>query len=374
MADAAYESTAELAVAINGAISGEPELGGISVVADGDSLVFRNTNDEAVDAKFNLVTTATATAEVGYTAATELANGATEAGILDITNSDFTDGGTLTIGGEFIDLDAGATGGDIASAIEEAIGVQGVTVSFDTNTFDITNGSGESYTLPDISVRGFGNGSEFLNSSVEVAAYEPETLADKFAGADPVALNVNVDGTQINIEAANNLNDVVAEINEQTKNTGVSAFLNNDGSDIVFSASKGTDFDVTITADTDGDGEFNINKEVEATSAANTVSLDAINISDRAGADEALVAIDYAIDQINQFRSDLGAVQNRFESTIANLSTSVENLSASNSRIVDADFAAETANLAKSQVLQQAGISVLAQANARPQQVLSLLQ
>ena len=99
-----------------------------------------------------------------------------------------------------------------------------------------------------------------------------------------------------------------------------------------------------------------------------------VNISTREGADQALVAIDYAINQINDFRSELGAVQNRFESTIANLSTSVENLSAANSRIVDADFASETAALAKSQVLQQAGISVLAQANARPQQVLSLLQ
>ena len=77
---------------------------------------------------------------------------------------------------------------------------------------------------------------------------------------------------------------------------------------------------------------------------------------------------------VNDLRGDLGAVQNRFESTIANLATSVENLSASNSRILDADFAAETAKLSKSQVLQQAGISVLAQANARPQQVLSLLQ
>ena len=70
----------------------------------------------------------------------------------------------------------------------------------------------------------------------------------------------------------------------------------------------------------------------------------------------------------------MGALQNRFESTIANLATSVENLSAANSRILDADFAAETARLSKAQVLQQAGISVLAQANARPQQVLSLLQ
>ena len=77
---------------------------------------------------------------------------------------------------------------------------------------------------------------------------------------------------------------------------------------------------------------------------------------------------------MNSIRADLGAIQNRFESTIANLATTSENLSAANSRILDADFAAETAKLSKSQVLQQAGISVLAQANARPQQVLSLLQ
>ncbi|WP_339806126.1 flagellin, partial [uncultured Marinobacter sp.] len=103
-------------------------------------------------------------------------------------------------------------------------------------------------------------------------------------------------------------------------------------------------------------------------------SLDSINIGTVAGANDAILRVDSAIKQINEQRGQLGAIQNRFESTIANLSTSVENLSASNSRILDADFAAETANLAKSQVLQQAGISVLAQANARPQQVLSLLQ
>jgi flagellin len=84
--------------------------------------------------------------------------------------------------------------------------------------------------------------------------------------------------------------------------------------------------------------------------------------------------LDAALTSVNEFRAELGAKQNRFESTIANLSSSIENLSASNSRILDADFAAETAKLAKSNVLQQAGISVLAQANARPNQVLSLLQ
>lgn len=105
-----------------------------------------------------------------------------------------------------------------------------------------------------------------------------------------------------------------------------------------------------------------------------TGSLDDLSVSTVEGANNAILRIDSALGTVNELRGQLGAVQNRFESTIANLATSVENLSASNSRIRDADFAAETANLAKSQVLQQAGISVLAQANARPQQVLSLLQ
>jgi flagellin len=99
-----------------------------------------------------------------------------------------------------------------------------------------------------------------------------------------------------------------------------------------------------------------------------------IDIRDVDGANDAINRIDSALSAVNGLRGDLGAIQNRFESTIANLATSVENLSAANSRILDADFASETAALAKSQVLQQAGISVLAQANARPQQVLSLLQ
>ena len=105
-----------------------------------------------------------------------------------------------------------------------------------------------------------------------------------------------------------------------------------------------------------------------------TKSVATVDISTVAGANEAILAIDAALDSINSSRAKLGAVQNRFESTISNIASTAENLSAANSRILDADFAAETAKLSKSQVLQQAGISVLAQANARPQQVLSLLQ
>ena len=103
------------------------------------------------------------------------------------------------------------------------------------------------------------------------------------------------------------------------------------------------------------------------------VLLKDIDISTFEGAQEAITAIDNAIGQVASQRANLGAIQNRMESTVSNLQVTSENLNAANSRIQDADFAAETAELSRSQVLQQAGISVLAQANAAGQQVLSLL-
>ncbi|USP49119.1 FliC/FljB family flagellin [Alcaligenes faecalis] len=87
-----------------------------------------------------------------------------------------------------------------------------------------------------------------------------------------------------------------------------------------------------------------------------------------------LASIDSAIQKVDNLRSDLGAVQNRFQSTIANLNNTVTNLSASRSRIEDADYAVEVSNMTRAQILQQAGTSVLAQANQVPQTVLSLLR
>ncbi|MBM5575410.1 flagellin [Deefgea sp. CFH1-16] len=103
-------------------------------------------------------------------------------------------------------------------------------------------------------------------------------------------------------------------------------------------------------------------------------SVNGIDISTVEGSADALKVIDAALSRINKVRSDLGAVQNRFESTISNLQTGAENLSAARSRIRDADFAAETANLTKNQILQQAGTAMLAQANSLPNGVLSLLR
>src|SRR5690606_2681187 len=103
-------------------------------------------------------------------------------------------------------------------------------------------------------------------------------------------------------------------------------------------------------------------------------TLSNIDITTVAGAEKAMKAVDNALSTISSKASELGAIQNRFDLTVQNLQATAENLSAANSRIRDADFAAETAALSRSQVLQQAGISVLSQANAKPQQVLSLLQ
>jgi flagellin len=99
-----------------------------------------------------------------------------------------------------------------------------------------------------------------------------------------------------------------------------------------------------------------------------------IDVSTQAGANAAISIIDGALDQISQVRAELGAVQNRFGSTISNLANNVENLQAARSRIQDADFAQETANMTKAQILQQAGIAILAQANSLPQNVLALLK
>lgn len=114
---------------------------------------------------------------------------------------------------------------------------------------------------------------------------------------------------------------------------------------------------------------------LSAASVGSTLSsVAAIDVSTAAGATSALSTIDGALASISSSRASLGAVQNRFASTVTNLQTSAENLSASRSRIQDADFAAETANLSRSQILQQAGTAMVAQANQLPQGVLALLR
>lgn len=130
------------------------------------------------------------------------------------------------------------------------------------------------------------------------------------------------------------------------------------------------------------DGNFNTTFQVGATTTAESkiavsigsVSLTAGDIATSTAALTAMANLDLAINAVGNSRADLGAVQNRFEGVLTQLSAAKENTEAARSRIMDTDYAAETANLAKQQILQQAGTAMLAQANALPQNVLSLLR
>jgi flagellin len=130
---------------------------------------------------------------------------------------------------------------------------------------------------------------------------------------------------------------------------------------------------LTLDGDRFGTGNNNLGFTA-ANVAATNGSLATASVTSVASANTTILRVDAALTSIGGLRGALGAIQNRFESTITNLTTASENLSASRSRIQDADFAAETASLTRAQILQQAGTAILAQANAVPQNVLSLLR
>ena len=112
---------------------------------------------------------------------------------------------------------------------------------------------------------------------------------------------------------------------------------------------------------------------IDATTATLGVAAVSVTGADATNANATITAVDTALTTVNTARSTLGAVQNRFQSTVANLQSISESTSSSRSQIQDADFAAETAAMSRAQILQQAGVSVLSQANAMPQSVLKLL-
>ena len=136
---------------------------------------------------------------------------------------------------------------------------------------------------------------------------------------------------------------------------------------VVDSTAATADADLLATVTSNWDGTNGIAIGGGASGAAT-------NIATTSQIDDAINVIDKALDTINDKRAAFGASQNRFEAVISNLQTNIENQTASRGRIVDADFATETANLSRSQILQQAGTAMVAQANQLPQQVLSLLR
>ncbi len=174
-------------------------------------------------------------------------------------------------------------------------------------------------------------------------------------------------------------------INAQMGETGLRATVGTTGRITLESLKADKDFTITAGTITGGAGtpavpanatEIGMTGITAVTAAATATAsfVSTLDISSVKGASQALEIVDKALTAVNGARADLGAVQNRFTSVVANLQTSSENLAASRSRIRDTDFAKETAELTRTQILQQAGTAMLAQANQVPQNVLSLLR
>ena len=261
--------------------------------------------------------------------------------------------------------------------------------SFTAATFQVGANAGDNITIGSLADTTAENLSTIAYGEVTVAAIDPEAAGFTGFGTAIAAgtLTITVDGTAHDLgafEAADSgterIGQVMEDINRRSSDTGVSAYLvtNDDGT-----------FDVEILSSRlDAVGApviptFSAGFTVAATgfaaptvvaAATDLTGIDSIDVTTEKGAYIAMKKLDDALDQVNGARATLGAVQSRFESAVANIQIGVENLSASRGRIMDADFAKETANLSRAQILQQAGTAMVAQANQVPQGVLSLLQ
>ncbi|NND89811.1 MAG: flagellin FliC [Granulosicoccus sp.] len=186
------------------------------------------------------------------------------------------------------------------------------------------------------------------------------------------ANGTNSAGDRANLDAEfQALNDEIGRIAETTKFNGV-AVLNTAQTG---SGSAAADVEIAfqVGANTSSGGENTLSIGLKEFDSVQTSGGSAIDITSVSGSQDAMVAIDAMIESVTTARADFGAIQSRFESAINNLQIGVENMSAARGRIMDADFAVETANMTRAQILQQAGNAMVAQANSSPQNVLSLL-
>jgi flagellin len=180
---------------------------------------------------------------------------------------------------------------------------------------------------------------------------------------------------QLAVQSQNGINSSTDRLSLQKEVSALKAEISRIGADTQFAnvnLLSGT-FSATFQVGANAGQSISVNISRTGGYGASGLSLSNTTVQTAAGASAAIASIDAAISTIGATRADLGALQNRFQSTIRNLSNVEENLSSARSRIKDTDFAAETANLTRNQIIQQASISVLSQANQQPQSALSLL-
>ena len=320
---------------------------------------------------------------------------------LQVTGAAVSVGGTMTLNGPNASGTVSLTVSDSAADIASKI-----------NSQDLTGIKATARTETTI---GFANGDYTIDISTTNAT-------SNSANTETATISFSVLGTPGSAEA---LTDAVNAFNEQSSKTGITAKLNDAKTAIILENDEGKNINVTlkstntiymgnksdgtasaisvagtttgktftaagqVTLDSSRSYSVNLAASINiqagvlsggsmggtsATTYGSTLQrVDSLDITTVKGANDAIHIVDQAIDSVNAQRAKYGALQNRFESTISNLATSSENVSAARSRIQDTDFASETANLSRSQVLQQAATSMLAQANQLPNNVLTLL-
>jgi len=242
--------------------------------------------------------------------------------------------------------------------------------SFGTKAFQVGSNSAETITigLKDISADMLGTvKTRDVLTATTIASGDVLTLT---GGDGDLAIAVGDESIAVDMTSVTDNASLTSAINAAGNGLGITATLAGTGTSATINFSG----EVTGTADTmtaTGTGLTGVTSAAAATTNVNHT--DDVDITSVAGTADALKIIDAALLEVSDSRANLGAVQNRFGHTINNLSNIQENVSASRSRIQDTDFASETAQMTKNQILQQAGTSILAQSNQLPQAALSLL-
>jgi len=380
--DAAFQVGANVGETINLSLETSMRRDQVGSVATATSVDLDTLISEATDA-----VAATTGALGAFDGATE-DNGTANATDFVLTLSD----GTNTLAATATVADAGTLdAAAMAAAIDTAYGgtagdgdtASGFTISFggeadlataiSSGNLSFSRADGVDFSVTQsVSGDGFADAAGFANITAVQADTDSEAITTtdgvEAASASTLTLAENALSIQlgtsdaVSVAAAtyDTAQGLVDAVNTALAGNAVASL----DADNVMTFSNGED--ITITADT--------GNVFAADSYAAAGSLATADVLTVANSNTTIQRVDSALGSVSDLRSTFGAIQNRFESTIANLSTVTENLESSRSRILDADFAAETAALTRAQILQQAGISVLSQANAAPQSVLSLLQ
>jgi len=397
-------------ISVNGFGVGPTQRDGVSEAGSNDSAIAKAAAFNAVSGQTGVTATASATTVTGVAATTFTAIAGTGADSLYVNGVNI---GAVAAGGN-----ATGQGVNVSAAINAVSNQTGVTATFSTTTgaISLTAADGRNISL----MAGTG-GATAAKAGLTAATYSAAGVVGAAAATTFTALaagDLTVNGYDVGAVSAGTdsltqTTNVAAAINALTSKTGVTAaaaagvitLTNSAGHDISISGNL-TNQTATSTATGFSAAQLNSNSATvtrgnvtlsstgsagitvggadiaraglttayTAATATFGAGVSTIDISTAAGAQNAIATLDSALANIDSSRANLGAIQNRFTSVVANLASTSENLSAARSRIQDADFAAETANLSRAQILQQAGTAMLAQANSAPQNVLSLLR